>query len=126
MYVFLQFAAMLPVLIFVGYILFSRSKYQNKSGAGAFFFEDGKLVLNTGVPYPIPFEDIEAVELHYNPWELERSLSYSLSIKVLKTDGKSKRVFYKGYRTAKLATPADMKAALEAHGIRCVEMTGRQ
>jgi len=113
---------MLPVLAFTVYLLYSRSKYKNKAGAGAFFFEDGRLVLNTGIPYPIPYGEIECVELHYSPRELERRLSYSLSIKVIKKDGKTKRVFYKGYRTAKLATPADMKAALEERGIRCVDV----
>jgi len=115
------YIGMLPVIFFAVYMLYSRSKYKNRAGAGAFFFENDQLVLNTGLPYPIPFDEIECVELHYSPWELEHKLSYEMSIKVIKTDGKTKRVFYKGYRTAKLATPADMKAALEAKGIRCVD-----
>jgi len=116
---------MLPVIVFAAYILYSRSKYKNKAGAGAFFFEDGRLVLNTGIPCPIPFDEIERVELHYSPWELEHKLSYEMSVRVVRTNGKTKRVFYKGYRTAKLATPADMKAALEKNGIRCVDVTGK-
>ena len=100
--------------------VYMRRKYKNGSISGAFFFENNCLVLNTGIPYPIPFEDIECVELHYNPWELEHKLSYALWIKVIKKDGKTKRVFYKGYRTAKLALPSDMEAALRERGIRCV------
>lgn len=115
------YAAMLPVAAFLVYMLYSRSKYKNRAGAGAFFFENDSLVLNTGIPYPIPFNDIECVELHYSPWEIEHKLSYGLSIKVIKKTGKAKWVFYKGYRTAKLATPADMKAALEERGIRCID-----
>ena len=109
-----------PVIIIVVLFVVKRGKYKNKSNAGAFFFEDGSLVLNTGIPYPIPFENIDRVELSYSPWELEHRLSYSLGVKVFKKDGKKKWVFYKGYKTAKLATPYDMEAALKAHGIRCV------
>ncbi len=97
-----------------------RGKYKNKSNAGAFFFENGCLVLNTGIPCAIPFEDIDRVELSCSPWELEHKLSYSLGVKVFRKDGKKKQVFYKGYKTAKLATPSDMEAALKEHGIRCV------
>ena len=104
----------------VALFVVKRGKYKNKSNAGAFFFEDGSLVLNTGIPYPIPFENIDRLELSYSPWELEHRLSYSLGVKVFKKDGKKKWVFYKGYKTAKLATPYDMEAALKAHGIRCV------
>ena len=109
-----------PVIIIGVLFVVKRGKYKNKSNAGAFFFEDGSLVLNTGIPYPIPFESIDHVELSYSPWELEHKLSYSLGVKVFKKDGKKKWVFYKGYKTAKLATPYDMEAALKAHGIRCV------
>lgn len=113
--------AVLPVFAFVVYMFYARSKYKNKTNAGAFFFEDGKLVLNTGLPYAVPFGEIDRVELRYNPWELEHRLSYSLRVKVVRTSGQAKTVFYKGFKTAKLATPADMKAALEANGIRCVD-----
>ncbi len=115
---------MAPVVIFVVVILVTRSQYKNRSNAGAFFFENNSLVLNTGIPYPIPFDEIECVELHYSLWELEHKLSYSLTVKVIKKSGKTKRVFYKGYRTAKLALPSDMEAALQEKGIRCV-MVGK-
>ena len=108
------------MLVLLGYFIYSRSKFKNKSNAGAFFFENDSLVLNTGIPYPIPLNEIECVELKYNPWELEHKMSYSMAIKVTKKDGKTKQVFYKGYRTAKLALPSDMKMALEDKGIRCV------
>ncbi|WP_251318091.1 hypothetical protein [Flintibacter muris] len=74
-------------------------------------------MLNTGVPYPIPFGEIERVELHYNQLELDHRLSYSLWVWVVRKNGKTKRVYYKGYRTAKLALPSDMKAALEEKGL---------
>ena len=109
-----------PVIIIGVLFVVKRGKYKNKSNAGAFFFEDGSLVLNTGIPYPIPFENIDRVELSCSPWELEHKLSYSLGVKVFRKDGKKKQVFYKGYKTAKLATPSDMEAALKEHGIRCV------
>ncbi|MCI9163881.1 MAG: hypothetical protein HFG59_11635 [Lachnospiraceae bacterium] len=111
---------MIPMVIFVAYFLYSRNKYKNGSLTGAFFFEDDSLVLNTGIPYPIPLSDIESVELKYSPWELEHKFSYSMAIKVTKKDGKTKTVYYKGYRTAKLALPSDMKAALEEKNVRCV------
>lgn len=114
---FLPMALVIAVVIGV---FVKRSQYQNKSNAGAFFFENGSLVLNTGIPYPIPFEDIDYVELSYSPWELENRLSYSLGVKAVRKDGKKKRVYYKGYKTAKLATPYDMEAALKERGIRCV------
>ncbi len=111
---------MLLLFIFVGYMIYKRSQYKNKANAGAFFFEDNSLVLNTGLPYAIPFDQIDRVELHYNSWELEHQLSYSLSVKVFQKNGKSKLVFYKGYRTAKLALPSDMEAALKEKGLHCV------
>ena len=99
------------------FFVYKRSKFKNRSGAGAFFFENDCLVLNTGVPYPIPFGEIERVELHYNQLELDHRLSYSLWVWVVRKNGKTKRVYYKGYRTAKLALPSDMKAALEEKGL---------
>ncbi len=101
-------------------IISRRRRYKNGSWSGAFFFEDEQLVLNTGVPYPVPFAEIDWVELNYNPWELEHKQSYGLWVKVVRKDGRTKRVFYKGYRTATLALPSDMQAALQEKGIRCV------
>ena len=115
--IFVQLALLVGV---VALFVVKRSRYQNKSIAGAFFFENGSLVLNTGIPTPIPFGNIDHVELSYSPWELKNRLSYSLGITVFKKDGKKKWVFYKGYKTAKLATPFDMEAALKEHGVRCV------
>ena len=114
---FLPMALVIAVVIGV---FVKRSQYQNKSNAGAFFFENGSLVLNTGLPYPIPFEEIDCVELHYSVRELNSKLSYGLGVKVIRKNGRKKWVYYKGYRTAKLATPFDMEAALKERGIRCV------
>ena len=114
---FLPMALVIAVVIGV---FVKRSQYQNKSNAGAFFFENGSLVLNTGIPYPIPFEEIDCVELHYSVRELNSKLSYGLGVKVIRKNGRKKWVYYKGYRTAKLATPFDMEAALRERGIRCV------
>lgn len=120
MFVFMLYLEMALVTVFVIYMIFTRTRYKNRANAGAFFFENGSLVLNTGLPYPIPFEEIDYVELKYSARELESRLSYGLWVKVVKKDGKKKSVFYKGYRTAKLALPSDMAAALEERGIRCV------
>lgn len=116
----ITFVPMALVIAVVIAVFVKRSQYKNKSNAGAFFFENGNLVLNTGIPCPISFDNIDHVELSYNPWELKNKLSYSLGVKVFKKDGKKKWVYYKGYKTAKLATPFDMEAALQEHGIRCV------
>lgn len=116
-----------PLLIPVAFgiaIIVIRRKYKNRANAGAFFFENGSLVLNTGIPYPIPFDEIERVELHFSSWELEHQWSYGLTVKVIRKNGKTKRVFYKGYRTAKLALPSDMEAALQEQGICCVMVDG--
>ena len=115
--IFVQLALLVGV---VALFVVKRSRYQNKSNAGAFFFENGSLVLNTGLPYPIPFEEIDCVELHYSARELNSKLSYGLGVKVIRKNGRKKWVYYKGYRTAKLATPFDMEAALKERGIRCV------
>lgn len=112
--------AILVVIAVLAAVIITRSKYRNKSNAGAFFFENDSLILNSAIPYAIPFDKIDRVELRFNSWELEHKLSYGLFIKVVKTDGKTKRVFYKGYGTAKLARPADMENALKERGIRCV------
>ncbi len=112
--------ALIIVVIILAVVIAARSKYKNKSNAGAFFFENNCLVLNTGIPYSIPFQQIECVELHYNSWELEHKLSYGLWVRVIKKDGTAKKVFYKGYRTARLALPCDMKSALEENGLRVI------
>ena len=109
-----------PVIAILVIFAMARRKYKNRGGAGAFFFENGCLVLNTGLPYPIPLEDIRLVELDCSAWELEHQLSYSLTVKVTRKNGKTRRVFYKGYRTAKLALPSDMEAALRERGVPCV------
>lgn len=117
------FLLYMPYIVCVGVIIFfvyKRSKFKNRAGSGAFFFENDCLVLNTGVPYSIPFDEIERVELHYNQRELDRQLSYSLWVCVIKKSGRTKRVYYKGYRTAKLALPSDMKTALEEKGLHVV------
>ncbi len=109
-----------PLIIILAAFGYSRGRYKNISNAGAFFFEDGCLVLNTGAPYAIPIEKIDHVELRYSAGELESRLSYNMTVKVVRRDGSAKSCFYKGYRTAKLALPADMAAAVEAHGLPCV------
>lgn len=106
------------------FFIFKRSKFKNRSGAGAFFFENDCLVLNTGVPYPIHFDEIDRVELHYNQRELDRRWSYGLWVRVIRKNGKTRKVFYKGYRTAKLPLPSDMKKALEDKGLRVVMIDG--
>lgn len=108
------------LIVFIGYVIYSRSKFKNRKSAGAFFFENDCLVLNTGLPYSIPFNEIDYVELQCKSWELEHKWSYNLGVKVVKKNGKKKWIYYKGYRTAKLALPSDMKTALEEKGIRCV------
>ena len=108
------------ILAIIWFFVFGRSKYKNRSGAGAFFFENDCLVLNTGVPYPIPFNEIERVELHYHQRELDRQWSYGLWVWVVKKSGKTKKAYYKGYRTSKLPLPTDMKTALEEKGLRVV------
>lgn len=107
----------IPVVL---YYLLHRRAHKNAPMGGAFFFDMDSLVLNTGIPYAIPFGEIDHVELQYNSWELERQWSYGLWVKVVRKDGKTKRVFYKGYRTAELALPSDMRDALEAKGLRVV------
>ena len=52
------FITLVPVVVILVLFVVKRSKYKNRSNAGAFFFENGSLVMNTGITYPIPFEDI--------------------------------------------------------------------
>ncbi len=119
--VFLRLMLFFAVPCILYYFLFYKhGNYKNRPNAGAFFFEMDQLVLNTGIPYPIPFAEIDYVELEYSSWEQEHQLSYNLWVKVTRKNGKTKRVFYKGYGTADLARPADMQAALEAKGVRVV------
>lgn len=113
------FLPMAAVLAFTAYMLIQRSKYPDRKGGGPFFFDGDNLVLNTGLPYPVPLAEIERVELKYSTWELEHKLSYGLTVKVFRRNGKTKTVLYKGYGTAKLAYPVDMAAALQARGVRC-------
>lgn len=115
----IMFLPMAAVLAFCVYMLASRFKYKNRKGGGPFFFENDCLVLNTGLPYPIPLGEINFVRLVYSNWQLEHQLSYGLTVQVFWPDGRKKNVLYKGYGTATLAYPADMAAALEAHGVRC-------
>ncbi len=107
----------IPVIL---YYFIHRRTHKNAPIGGAFFFDMDSLVLNTGIPYAIPFGDIDYVELQYNSQELERQLSYSLWVKVVRKDGKNKRVFYKGSSAGLSARPADLRDELEAKGLRVV------
>lgn len=118
--IFSTFITLVPAVLILVLFAVKRSRYKNRSNAGALFFEGDCLVLNTGIPYPIPFGEIDRVELSYSPWELENRMSYSLGVTVFRKNGKKKWVYYKGYKTAKLATPQDMEAAMREHGIPCV------
>lgn len=109
--------AMFIIIIVIIIIFATRSKYKYKPDAGAFFFEDDKLVLNAGMPCYISLDQIEWVELYYSSWEVEHKPSYGLIIKVIKKDGKSDFVFYKSDKTEKLALPSDMVTALQEKGI---------
>ncbi|MCI9120737.1 MAG: hypothetical protein HFG00_04315 [Oscillibacter sp.] len=121
----MDFYVVVPILQFLlilgaaAAILIFRSRYKNRSNAGAFFFENGCLVLNCGLPASIPLAEIDWVELRYSPWEVEHRLSYGLFVKVVRKNGSARRVYYKGYQTSKLPLPADMEAALRERGVSC-------
>lgn len=117
-FIYLFYFISLGVILY--FFVYKRMKFKNRSFSGAFFFENDCLVLNTGVPYSVPFDEIERVELHYSQRELDRQWSYGLWVWVVRKNGKTKKVWYKGYRTAKLALPSDMKAALEEKGLQVV------
>lgn len=126
----LAFLCSIPYIIILGVILYffvyKRSQFKNATWSGPFFFENDCLVLNTGVPYPIPFGDIDHVELHYSQRQLDSRWSYGLWVWVVRRNGKTKKTFYKGYRTAQLALPSDMQAALEDKGLRVVMVDGQK
>lgn len=112
----LWWAASLALLYY--FFFYKRHQYKNASWSGAYFFENGCLVLNTGVPYPVPLEDVERVELHYSQREIDTRWSYSLWVWVVRKSGKTKKVYYKGSRNGKL--PAEMRAELAEKGLRAV------
>ena len=93
--IFSTFITLVPAVLILVLFAVKRSRYKNRSNAVALFF-DG------------------------DPWELENRMSYSLGVTVFRKNGKKKWVYYKGYKTAKLATPQDMEAAMREHGIPCV------
>lgn len=112
-----------PVMLILGAVFVCRRRYKNSSWSGAFFFEEDKLVLNSGIPYPIPLAEIDRVELKYNRWELEQRVSYSLWLRVIRRDGRQRRVFYKGSCYGKVL-PEDMAASLRERGVRCEVIDG--
>lgn len=57
-----------PPLVILAVSAAARGRY--RKGAGAFFFENGWPALNTGLPYPVPLEEIERVELRHGSREL--------------------------------------------------------
>ncbi len=101
--------------IFALYFLLHRATHKNAPISGPFFFEMDCLVLNTGIPYSIPFGEIDRVELEYSAGELETRTTYSLWVRVVRKNGQTKKVWYKGSRTGKL--PGDYQAALEGKGL---------
>ena len=101
--------------IFALYYVLHRFPHKNAPISGPFFFEMDCLVLNTGVPYSIPFSDIDHVELEYSAGELQTRTTYNLSIRVIRKNGQTKKVWYKGSCTGEL--PADYQAALEEKGL---------
>ncbi len=101
--------------IFALYFILHRATHKNAPISGPFFFDMDCLVLNTGVPYSIPFSDIDRVELEYSAGELETRIAYNLWIRVVRRNGQTKKVWYKGSRSGEL--PADYQAALEEKGL---------
>ena len=101
--------------IFALYFILHRATHKNAPISGPFFFDMDCLVLNTGVPYSIPFSDIDRVELEYRAGELETRITYNLWIRVVRKNGQTKKVWYKGSRSGEL--PADYQAALEEKGL---------
>lgn len=114
-----------PIAIII-LVVVKRSKYQNKSLAGPFFIEDDRLVINTLIPKPILFSDIDYVELHYNSWELEHKFSYELIMRVIKKDGKIQRAFYKGYKTTSQDPISNMEEVLTDNGLKCVMVNSQK
>lgn len=117
----MAFAVVLLVMIgMFAPIFISRSKYKNKKNGVPFFFENQQLVLNSMVPYPIDFSDIDHVELDYSPENLERISGTYIKIIVFKKNGKKRRVFFQTKRFDPKTHPFEMERLLTERGIRCV------
>lgn len=94
-----------------------------------YYFEDGKLVLNSKYPYPqaARVEEIDHVLFTYDIWTVKNQFKYWICLTIAKKDGSSmKKVKYFGYKTAKSPLlPEEIAKDLENHDIRCVLPQGK-
>lgn len=113
MYIFIPILALVLVISFV---LGKKSRDKIVSDRSPFSFADDMLVINTGTRFAVQFSQIDYIELQYNPKSLQNRF-YDMKIKIVKTDGSSKNIKYKGSGCG--SKPADMAASLKAHNINC-------
>lgn len=111
---------LLFMIVLFAPIFISRSKYKNKKNGVPFFFENDQLVLNSMIPYPIDFSDIDRVELDYSLENLERISGTYIKIIVFRKNGKKRRVFFQTNRFKPETHPFEMERLLMEQGIRCV------
>lgn len=94
-----------------------------------YYFEDGKLILNSKSPYPQAalIEEIDHVLFTYDIWTIKNQFKYWIQLTIIKKDGTSmKKVRYFGFKTARFPLiPEDMAKDLETYGIKCVLPQGK-
>ena len=122
--IFMLLNPVIFILVIVLIVRMGAARWKYKGHwSGPFFFDGEELVVNTGIPVPIPMEEIDHVELRYNQREVERHTAYSMWVRVVRRNGKVKRAVYQGSRMAQL--PRDWQAMLEEKGIRVVMTDGQ-
>lgn len=123
-------------LLFAGVIFFTLRmskrmregrKYNYRKDMAPYYFENGDLVLNGFGPQYAPVAGIDHVEFIYEIWELEKSLKYEFSMKIVNKDGsQTKESYFRSYAYGgRVLKPADMAADLEKQGIRCTLPYGK-
>lgn len=122
--------AMSAIAIFVrGQKAYIKRDLDYRRDKGRYYFEDGKLTLNSKNPYPQAalIEEIEHVLFTYDIWTIKNQFKYWVSLTIVKKDGTSmKKVSYVGFKTGSSPLlPEEVAKDLEDHGIKCVLPQGK-
>lgn len=107
----------LVVVFVISFLLARKAQDRIVSDLSPFSFADDVLIINTRTSFSVQSSGIECVELQYSQKALQNRF-YDMSIQVVKTDGSSKKIRYRGSGSG--AQPQDMATALTAHHIKCV------
>lgn len=102
-------------------------KYVYRRDLGAFYMENGDLVLNGMPTQYAPVSGLDHVEIDYDIYYNDHHMRYEFTMKLINRDGtETKPAYYKSFKYGNnVLNPAEIAKQLEAQGVRCMLPTGK-